>query len=108
MNQWQMLERFAQEADFDCFLLAGRFTLLDRSAADSLLPLCMQKSISVIAGGVYNSGILAGPRADAKFNYDDASAGLVARALRLESVCKAHGVPLKAAAIQFPFTHPAV
>jgi len=108
MNQWQMLQRFAQEADFDCFLLAGRYTLLDRSAADSLLPLCMQKSIAVIAGGVYNSGVLADPRAGAKFNYDDAPAWLVAQALRLEGVCKAHGVPLKAAAIQFPFTHPAV
>jgi len=108
MNQWQILQRFAQEADFDCFLLAGRYTLLDRSAADTFLPLCMQKSISVIAAGVYNSGILADPRAGAKFNYDDASAELVARALRLESVCKAHGVPLKAAAIQFPFIHPAV
>ena len=108
MNQWQMLQRFAQDEDFDCFLLAGRYTLLDRSAADSFLPLCMQKSISVIAGGVYNSGILADPRDGAKFDYDDAPVGLVAQALRLESVCKAHGVPLKAAAIQFPFTHPSV
>src|SRR4029079_13535461 len=80
----------------------------DRSAADSLLPLCMQKSIAVIAGGVYNSGVLADPRAGAQFNYDAAHAWLVAQALRLEGVCKAHGVPLKAAAIQFPFTHPAV
>ena len=72
---------------------------------ESFLPLCALKSITVIAGGVYNSGILADPRAGAKFNYDDASAELVAQALRLESVCKAHGVPLKAAAIQFPFTH---
>jgi D-threo-aldose 1-dehydrogenase len=108
MNQWQMLQRFAQDEDFDCFLLAGRYTLLDRSAADSFLPLCMQRSISVIAGGVYNSGILANPRDGAKFDYDDAPVGLVAQALRLERVCKAHGVPLKAAAIQFPFTHPAV
>ena len=108
MNQWQMLEQFAGAADFDCFLLAGRFTLLDRSAGDFFLPLCAEKSISVIVGGVYNSGILADPREGAKFNYDDAPAGLVARALRLDAVCRAHGVPLKAAAIQFPFTHPAV
>ena len=108
MNHWQILQRFAEDADFDCFLLAGRYTLLDRSAADSFLPLCVQKSISVIAGGVYNSGILADPRDGAKFDYDDAPVGLVAQALRLDSVCKAHGVPLKAAAIQFPFTHPAV
>jgi D-threo-aldose 1-dehydrogenase len=108
MNQAEMLTRFARAADFDCFLLAGRYTLLDRSAGESLLPTCERKSISIIAGGVYNSGILADPRAGAKFNYDDAPARLVAQALRLESVCKALGVPLKAAAIQFPFTHPAV
>jgi len=108
MNQWQMLQRFAEEADFDCFLLAGRYTLLDRSAAASLLPLCERKSISIIAGGVYNSGILADPRAGAKFNYEAAPSPLVAEAQRLERICAAHGVPLKAAAIQFPLTHPAV
>jgi D-threo-aldose 1-dehydrogenase len=108
MNQWEMLQRFAEEADFDCFLLAGRYTLLDRSAAASLLPLCERKSISVIAGGVYNSGILADPRAGAKFNYEAAPSPLIAEAQRLERICAAHGVPLKAAAIQFPFTHPAV
>jgi D-threo-aldose 1-dehydrogenase len=108
MNQWQMLQRFAEEADFDCFLLAGRFTLLDRSAEESLLPLCTEKVISVIAGGVYNSGILADPRAGAKYNYDAAPSQLIARALQLGAICNAHGVPLKAAAIQFPFTHPAV
>ena len=108
MNQWQMLQRFAEDADFDCFLLAGRYTLLDRSAADSFLPLCVQKSISVIAGGVYNSGILADPRDGRQIQLRRCARGLVAQALRLESVCKAHGVPLKAAAIQFPFTHPAV
>jgi D-threo-aldose 1-dehydrogenase len=108
MNQWRMLQRFAEDAEFDCFLLAGRFTLLDRSAEASLLPLCEKKSISIIAGGVYNSGVLADPRDGAKFNYDDASAALVASAQRLDVICKAHDVPLKAAAIQFPFTHPAV
>ena len=108
MNQWQMLQRFAEEADFDCFLLAGRYTLLDRSATASLLPLCERKSISIIAGGVYNSGILADPRAGTKFNYEVAPSPLVAEAQRLDGICTAHGVPLKAAAIQFPFTHPAV
>ena len=108
MNQWQMLQRFAEDADFDCFLLAGRYTLLDRSAEASLLPLCARKSISIIAGGVYNSGILADPRDGAKFNYDAAPSALVAKARRLDAICRAHGVPLKAAAIQFPFTHPAV
>ena len=108
MNQWEMLQGFAVKGNFDCFLLAGRYTLLDRSAATSLLPMCERKSISIIAGGVYNSGILADPRAGAKFNYDDAAPELVDRALKLDAICRAHGVPLKAAAIQFPFTHPAV
>ena len=108
MNQWQMLQRFAEDADFDCFLLAGRYTLLDRSAAASLLPLCEQKSISIIAGGVYNSGILADPREGAKFNYEDAPVGARREGAAARCVCRAHGVPLKAAAIQFPFTHPAV
>ena len=108
MNQWEMLQGFAVQGNFDCFLLAGRYTLLDRSAEASFLPMCERKSISVIAGSVYNSGILADPRAGATFNYEPASAALVAEALRLEGVCSAHGVPLKAAAIQFPFTHPAV
>jgi len=108
MNQWEMLQRFAEEADFDCFLLAGRYTLLDRSAAASLLPLCERKSISIIAGGVYNSGILADPRAGAKFNYEAAPSPLVAEAQRLGRICASHGVPLKAAAIQFPLMHPAV
>ena len=108
MNQWEMLQGFAVQGNFDCFLLAGRYTLLDRSAEASFLPMCERKSISIIAGGVYNSGILADPRAGAKFNYDDAAPELVERALRLDATCRTHGVPLRAAAIQFPFTHPAV
>jgi len=108
MNQWQMLQRFAEAADFDCFLLAGRYTLLDRSAAASLLPLCARKSISIVAGGVYNSGILADPREGATFNYEAAPSALVEKAWRLDAICRAYGVPLKAAAIQFPFTHSAV
>jgi D-threo-aldose 1-dehydrogenase len=108
MNQWEMLQGFAAQCSFDCFLLAGRYTLLDRSAAASLLPMCERKSISIIAGGVYNSGILADPRAGAKFDYEAATPALVAEAQRLDRLCAARGVPLKAAAIQFPLTHPAV
>jgi D-threo-aldose 1-dehydrogenase len=108
MNQWEMLQGLAVHGNFDCFLLAGRYTLLDRSAEASLLPMCERRSISIIAGGVYNSGILADPRVGAKYNYEAAPSALVAEAQRLEGICKAHGVPLKAAAIQFPFTHPAV
>lgn len=108
MNQWEMLARFAQAAPFDCFLLAGRYTLLDQSALPTLLPLCARRGVRIVAGGVYNSGLLADPRPGAKFNYDDAPPELIARARRLGDVCRAHGVPLKAAAMQFPAFHPAV
>jgi D-threo-aldose 1-dehydrogenase len=108
MNQWEMLQDFAAQCNFDCFLLAGRYTLLDRSAGASLLPICERKSISIIAGGVYNSGLLADPHAGAKFDYEAAPPALVAEAQRLGRICAAHGVPLKAAAMQFPLTHPAV
>ena len=108
MNQAEMLVRFAREADFDCFLLAGRYTLLDRTAAAELLPLCVEKSIAIIAGGVFNSGILANPRPGTTFNYQPAPPELVDRALRMQEICARHGVELKAAAIQFPLRHPAV
>jgi D-threo-aldose 1-dehydrogenase len=108
MNQSAMLARFAREADFDCFLLAGRYTLLDQSGLADLLPLCEERGISIIVGGVYNSGLLADPRPGAPFDYEPAAAELVDRAVRLRDVCARHGVPLKAAAIQFPFGHAAV
>jgi D-threo-aldose 1-dehydrogenase len=108
MNQSEMLVRFAREADFDCFLLAGRYTLLDRSGASELLPLCADRNIAIIAGGVFNSGILANPGAGATFDYRAAPAALVERAARMKSISDRHGVDLKAAAIQFPLRHPAV
>jgi D-threo-aldose 1-dehydrogenase len=108
MNQAAMLARFARAARFDCFLLAGRFTLLDQSGLDELLPLCQRSGIAVIAGGVFNSGILADPRPGSHYNYRPAPPELVERALRLADVCDRHGVPLAAAAIQFPLRHPAV
>ena len=108
MNQPGMLVRFAKEADVDCFLLAGRYTLLDQTALGELLPLCVARHIPVIAGGVYNSGILADPRPGATFDYIPAPPDLVGRAQRLEAACRRHGVPLPAAAIQFPLGHRAV
>jgi D-threo-aldose 1-dehydrogenase len=108
MNAWEPLVRFAQEADFDCFMVAGRYTLLDQGALHELLPLCQRRGISVVAAGVFNSGILADPHTKARFNYVPAPPALVARALRLEAVCQRWGVSLKAVAVQFPFGHPAV
>ena len=108
MNQAEMLTRFAREANFDCFLLAGRYTLLDQVALKELLPVCLARGVAIIAGGVYNSGILANPKPGAHYDYVVAPAALIERAQRIGAVCARHGVPLKAAAIQFPLGHPAV
>jgi D-threo-aldose 1-dehydrogenase len=104
-NQTDVLCRFAREADPDCFIVAGRYTALDRSAADELLPLCEQRGIAVIIGGVFNSGVLAGGDT---FDYETAPTEVVARVERLRETCARHGVPLPAAAVQFPLRHPAV
>ncbi|MFL5679046.1 MAG: aldo/keto reductase [Chloroflexota bacterium] len=108
MNQWPMLARFAREGDFDVFLLASRYTLLDQSALAELLPLCVERGISIVAGGVMNTGLLADPRPGALFDYGTAPLEMVERAQRLRAVCDRHGVSLKDAAIQFPLAHPAV
>lgn len=108
LNRVEPLLRFAREAEFDCFLVAGRYTLLDQTALPELLPLCLERGLAVIAGGVYNSGVLAGPSPGARFDYAPAPAPVLARARRLQDVCARHDVPLPAAAIQFPLAHPAV
>lgn len=109
LNEWELLTDFARQADFDCFLLAGRYTLLEQGALDQFLPLCQAKNISVLLGGVYNSGILAtGARLGAQYNYADAPPKILARVKRIEAICRAHGVPLNVAALQFPAAHPAV
>lgn len=105
MNQWQMLKRFAEEGDFDCFLLAGRYTLLDRTAEPEFLPLCGRKGTSILIGGPYNSGILAG---GSTFNYAPAPPEMLERVAKMRDLCASYGVDLKAAALQFPFRHPAV
>jgi D-threo-aldose 1-dehydrogenase len=109
MNQWQMELAFAREGHCDCFLLAGRYTLLDQSALPEFLPYCVEHEIGVIAGGPYNSGILAvGPRAGATFNYRAASAEMMDKAGRISAICDRYHVPLKAAALQFILAHPAI
>jgi D-threo-aldose 1-dehydrogenase len=105
MNQTQLLCRFAQETDPDCFLVAGRYTLLDPSAEQSLLPLCEERGIAVIAGGVFNSGVLAG---GSTYDYESASPAVFERVDELRQICVRHEVPLAAAALQFPVRHPAV
>ena len=108
MNQSAMLTRFAREGDFDVFLVAGRYTLLDQDALTDLLPTCVERNVAVVIGGVMNSGILATPGQAGRFNYRPAPVDVIDRARRLAAVCDRHGVPLKAAAIQFPLAHPAV
>ncbi len=108
MNQSALLTRFVREADIDCVLLAGRYTLLEQPALADLLPLCADTGTEVFAAGVFNSGLLANPEPGAHYNYAPAPADLVARARQLRAICARHGVPLTAAALQFPARHPAV
>ena len=109
INQWQMELAFARQGHCDCFLLAGRYTLLDQTALLELLPYCVERGIAVVAGGPYNSGILAvGARAGATFNYRAAAPEMMDKAARIGEVCAHHGVPLKAAALQFILAHPAI
>lgn len=109
MNQWQMLAHFARNADFDCFLLAGRYTLLEQTALDEFLPLCQERQIGVFLGGIYNSGILAkGPEPGATYNYAVAPPAIRERVAQIEAVCTRHGVALQTAAARFPLAHPAV
>jgi D-threo-aldose 1-dehydrogenase len=108
MNQAEMLTRFVTETDIDLVLIAGRYTLLDQSAADTLLPAAVDRGVAVLAGGVFNSGVLAAPRAGATYDYRPAGASLLSRARGIEAVCERFGVPLRAAAARFPLRHPAV
>jgi len=109
-NGWEILADFARAADFDVFLLAGRYTLLEQEPLDVFLPLCEERDIRVVCGGPYNSGILAtGTRAGTPYyNYVPADAATVARVGAIEDVCEQFGVSLRAAALQFPLGHPAV
>jgi len=108
MNQAELLARFARETDVDCLLVAGRYTLLDGGALVELLPLCTERGIAVIAGGVFNSGILASDDGSGRFDYQAAAPELGERVRRLAATCARWDVPLQAAALQFPLGHPAV
>jgi D-threo-aldose 1-dehydrogenase len=108
MNQSELLARFARETDVDCLLVAGRYTLLDGGALAELLPLCEEKGIAVVAGGVFNSGILASGEGSGAYDYAPAAPELVERVRALAAVCARWDVPLQAAALQFPLGHPAV
>lgn len=109
VNEWQVCEKLLQLADFDTFLLAGRYTLLEQDALDSFLPLCVKRDVGIIIGGPYNSGILAlGAVEGARYNYEPPSAEIIARVKHMEAVCASHNVRLIEAAVQFIMGHPAV
>ncbi len=99
----------ARAGDFDVFLLAGRYTLLEQEALQSFLPYCVDKNIAVVIGGPFNSGILAtGPKRGAHYDYRPAPPAVLERVRRIETICKAHGVKLAEAALRFPLSHPAI
>ena len=104
-NVVQTAITFVERGDADVVLLAGRYTLLDRSAAEELLPLCAERGVELLAAGIFNSGVLAG---GTTFDYRAAAPAVLERRRRLEQACARHDVPLAAAAIQFPLRHPAV
>ncbi|MFF7277958.1 aldo/keto reductase [Streptomyces griseorubiginosus] len=108
MNQAEMLTRFVRETDVDVVLCAGRYTLLDRSALDELLPAAVERGVSVVVGGAFNSGLLADPRPGATYNYAEAPTELLDRALRMKEVADRHGIGLRAAALAYCAAHPAV
>jgi len=110
MNQSAMLAEFVRRCDVDVVMLAGRYTLLDQSALDDLLPLAQQRGVGVVAAGVYNSGLLGRDVVpdDAHYEYQPAPPELVARAREIAAICGRHGATLPQAAVQFPLRHPAV
>ena len=108
INEADTSTRFIKAGDFDCMLLAGRYTLLEQGALEEFLPECTKRHVSVILGGPYNSGILTGGvKPGATHDYVAAPAALIEKAQKIEAVCTRHGVPLGAAAMQFPLFHPA-
>jgi D-threo-aldose 1-dehydrogenase len=105
-----MLADFARHTDVDVLMLAGRYTLLDQSALDDLLPACTERGVGIVAAGVFNSGLLARetPSSSAHYDYAAAPAALVDKAMRIATVCERHGTTLPAAALAFPLLHPAI
>ncbi|WP_119301091.1 aldo/keto reductase [Dongia deserti] len=109
VNESDVCEEALEHGDFDCFLLAGRYTLLEQAPLDRLFPACQKRNVSIIIGGPFNSGLLARVgQPDATYNYGAVPPEIAQRAAALHEVCGRHGVPLPAAALQFPLAHPVV
>jgi D-threo-aldose 1-dehydrogenase len=109
VNEWQPCQALAERGDFDMFLLAGRYTLLEQEAMETFMPLVADRGLGIVLGGPYNSGILAtGPRKDAYYNYEPAPRAILDRVARIEAICADHNTRLIDAAFQFPLRHPNV
>lgn len=111
VNEYQVCEAALEHGDWDCFLLAGRYTLLEQESLRSFLPKCEARNCSVVVGGAYNSGILAtGTKTKGTLYYDygPAPEPIVAKVRKLEQLCLEFSIPLAAAALQFPLAHPSV
>jgi D-threo-aldose 1-dehydrogenase len=108
VNSASIAEWFVSRCDLDCVLVAGRYTLLDDSAARSLYPLCQSRGVAVLAAGVFNSGILADPGDGARYDYAPAGPDVLARARRVRDVCARYDIPVAAAALRYVLRHPAV
>jgi D-threo-aldose 1-dehydrogenase len=109
VNEWEVCLEALKSCDMDVFLLAGRYTLLEQEAQETFLPECLRRNASVVIGGPFNSGVLVtGPVPGAKYDYADAPDHILDRVRKIDAICRDHNVPLAAAAIQFPLTHPAV
>jgi D-threo-aldose 1-dehydrogenase len=109
LNEWDSCQKLAEASDLDCFLLAGRYSLLEQESLQTFLPLCQKRGIGVFMGGPYNTGILAtGAVPGAMYNYAPAKPDILERVRKLEAVCQRHKVTLASAALQFPLAHPAV
>ena len=109
VNEWQACQWLTERGDFDLFLLAGRYTLLEQEALETFMPMAEERGIGIVIGGPYNSGILAtGPKPGAFYNYDPAPQAILDRVARIEAVCNRHTARMVDAAFQFPLRHPAV
>src|SRR5271165_2073134 len=109
VNEWEVCHEALKQRDFDCFLLAGRYSLLEQEPLAQFLPFCVERNVSVVIGGGFNSGILAtGPIEGSRYNYGPAPAHIKERVKRIEAVCSEFDAPLQAAAMQFVTAHPAI
>jgi D-threo-aldose 1-dehydrogenase len=111
VNEYEVCEQALEYGDWDCFLLAGRYTLLEQKALDTFLPKCVDRHCSIVIGGAYNSGILAtgvGGKGPWNYDYGPAPEDVIKKVAAIEGLCGKFGIPMAAAALQFPLAHPAI